>query len=289
MTIDHYYHMGLDSSLNLKKMFGDVKYVLLSGSAIRAEELIKKVRHALNIPKSDLKPIGKTERYSMFKCGPVITVSHGMGGPSISILLHEITKLLSAAGVNDPLYIRIGTCGGIGVNPGTVIISNVIVNGLLEPHYRLLILGKEVLRPTHLDEKIVNELYECRGSIPAVCGKTFASDDFYEGQGRIDGAICDYTLEDKMAFLKKLDENKVRNIEMESHGFVAFCNRLNIRCAVLCVVLVNRLLGDQIHKQLHDMSENALNLVIIFLQKQLGSSPKHDGAEGRKSCSRICF
>ena len=37
-----------------------------------------------------------------------------MGVPSITILLHEITKLLSYAGAKDAVLIRIGTSGGIG-------------------------------------------------------------------------------------------------------------------------------------------------------------------------------
>ena len=41
-------------------------------------------------------------------------------------------------------------------------------------------------------------------------------DDFYEGQGRLDGALCDYTEADKMEFLERAKEEGVRNIEMES-------------------------------------------------------------------------
>lgn len=38
-------------------------------------------------------------------------------------------------------------------------------------------------------------------------GLTLGADDFYEGQGRIDGAICDgYTEQDKMNFLKRAYE-----------------------------------------------------------------------------------
>lgn len=41
-------------------------------------------------------------------------------------------------------------------------------------------------------------------------------DDFYEGQGRLDGAICAYNLEEKMSFLQEAYSAGVRNIEMES-------------------------------------------------------------------------
>lgn len=39
---------------------------------------------------SALAPIGSTYRYSFYKTGPVLCISHGMGMPSFSILLHEV-------------------------------------------------------------------------------------------------------------------------------------------------------------------------------------------------------
>lgn len=39
---------------------------------------------------------------------------HGMGIPSISIMLHELIKLLHHAQCCDVTIIRIGTSGGIG-------------------------------------------------------------------------------------------------------------------------------------------------------------------------------
>ena len=47
-------------------------------------------------------------------------------------------------------------------------------------------------------------------------GKTMCCDDFYEGQARLDGAICHYNEDDKMKFLQKAHEAGVVNIEMES-------------------------------------------------------------------------
>lgn len=48
--------------------------------------------------------------------GPVLSISHGMGVPSIGILLHEIIKLMYHAKCKDPIFIRLGTCGGVGVS-----------------------------------------------------------------------------------------------------------------------------------------------------------------------------
>ena len=69
----------------------------------------------------------------MFKVGPVLSVSHGMGVPSLSILLHELIKMLSHAGAVDPVFFRIGTCGGIGLEGGTVVVTEEAVDGLLRP------------------------------------------------------------------------------------------------------------------------------------------------------------
>jgi len=51
----------------------------------------------------------------------------------------------------------------------------------------------------------------------------------YIGQGRLDGAFCEYTPADKMEFLRDAYSRGVRNIEMESVCFAAFCRRANVR------------------------------------------------------------
>ena len=72
-------------------------------------------------------------RYSMYKVGPVLCISHGMGTPSLSIVLHEVIKLLAHARARDPIFFRIGTCGGIGLPGGTVVVTEEAVDGLLRP------------------------------------------------------------------------------------------------------------------------------------------------------------
>lgn len=66
--------------------------------------------------------------------GPVLCLSHGMGIPSVSILLHEVIKLMYHAGCKDPIFFRLGTCGGIGIDGGNVIISESAVDGLMRPY-----------------------------------------------------------------------------------------------------------------------------------------------------------
>lgn len=55
-----------------------------------------------------------------------------MGIPSVGILLHEVIKLMYHARVRDPVFFRIGTCGGIGYEGGTVVISEEAVDGALK-------------------------------------------------------------------------------------------------------------------------------------------------------------
>lgn len=61
-----------------------------------------------------------------------------MGIPSVGILLHEVIKLMYHARVKDPVFFRIGTSGGIGLEGGTVIISEEAVDGMLNPYFELV-------------------------------------------------------------------------------------------------------------------------------------------------------
>ena len=61
-----------------------------------------------------------------------------MGIPSVGILLHEVIKLMFHARVRDPIFFRIGTCGGIGLEGGTVVISEEAVDGMLQPVLELV-------------------------------------------------------------------------------------------------------------------------------------------------------
>lgn len=72
------------------------------------------------------------------------------------------------------------------------------------------------------------------------------ADDFYEGQGRLDGAFCDYTEADKMEYLKKLQNAGVVNIEMEATIFAALTHHAGIKAADVCVTFLDRLNGDQV-------------------------------------------
>ena len=67
----------------------------------------------------DLELFSKIQSHIVLLCiaistGCAFSLQHGMGVPSITILLHELIKLLKYANAHNPVIIRIGTSGGIG-------------------------------------------------------------------------------------------------------------------------------------------------------------------------------
>lgn len=280
---DHLYHLALSTATHpLARMFGDVKFVCMGGTPSRMEQFAHLALQELGVQL----PTGTqlcdlthyAGRYSMYKVGPLLSVSHGMGAPSLSILLHEMFKLLHYAGCRNVILFRIGTSGGIGVPPGSVVVSTGAMNGLLREELDLPMLGRVVHRPAKFDVALAKEIAaEGQRAFPelnVVTGKTMCADDFYEGQGRLDGAFCDYTEEDKREFLEKLRSLGVVNIEMEATLFGAMCHHAGVKGAIVCVTLLDRLQGDQVSTPKTVMSEWQLrpqNLVLRFIKRRLAA------------------
>jgi uridine phosphorylase len=155
MEDDCLYHLGLNKENAVD--YSNVKYVCIGGTNDRMTKFAYQVAKTLDLPASDVKSVGLHKRYVIYLVGPVLVCSHGMGGPSISILLNEIAKLLKYAKA-DACWIRMGTCGGIDVVPGTVVISSQSLNGALEPYHETIVLGKRVQRPAVFDDELTGKL-----------------------------------------------------------------------------------------------------------------------------------
>ena len=69
----------------------------------------------------------------------LLVKQHGMGIPSVGILLHEMIKLMYHARAKDPVFFRLGTCGGIGLDGGNLVITEEAVDGLMRPFLELVI------------------------------------------------------------------------------------------------------------------------------------------------------
>ncbi|XP_054721806.1 uridine phosphorylase 2-like isoform X2 [Uloborus diversus] len=280
MKEDVLYHLGLTTfNDDLQNMFGDVKFVCVGGTPERMMEFAQYVNEILRQNCSSDKELGnvsKSSRYALFKAGPVLCVSHGIGSPSISVVLHEIMKLMHHAGAQDPIFLRIGTCGGLGIPPGSVVISSDSVDGMLRPYQELLVLGQKVQRPSTLDKELSKELLQVAKKhlkeCSVVVGRTMCADDFYEGQGRLDGAFCDYSQDDKLSYLKRLRDEGVVNIEMESLTFAAMCQNAGVKGAVICVTFLDRLKDDQVTASadiLKMWQKRVLHLAAMYIKEKL--------------------
>ncbi|XP_063394820.1 uridine phosphorylase 1 [Cydia fagiglandana] len=280
MDQDILYHLALGSgSHDLVEMFGDVKFVCMGGTPKRMEQfayhIMAEIGHKLPCG-TTLQDISQfSYRYSMFKVGPVLSISHGMGIPSVGILLHEVIKLMYHAKVRDPVFFRIGTCGGVGYEGGTVVISDEAVDGALKNALELTVLGNTVSRPAKLDRRLARELRalaDPEDPYDTVTGKTMCTYDFYEGQGRLDGAFCDFTEADKMEYLERVHKAGVVNIEMESLAFAALTHHAGIKAAVVCVTLLDRLKGDQVlapKEVLDEWQQRPTKLVCRYIKRYL--------------------
>ncbi|XP_066202066.1 uridine phosphorylase 2 isoform X1 [Saccopteryx leptura] len=279
MDEDVLYHLDLGTKThNLPAMFGDVKFVCVGGSPNRMKAFAQFMQKELRLEESeDIKDIcAGTDRYCMYKIGPVLSISHGMGIPSISIMLHELIKLLHHAQCCDVTIIRIGTSGGIGIVPGSVVITDTAVDSFFKPRFEQVILDNIVTRSTELDKELAEELFNCSKEIPnfpTLIGHTMCTYDFYEGQGRLDGALCSFSREKKVDYLKRAYKAGVRNIEMESTVFAAMCRLCGLKAAVVCVTLLDRLDYDQInlpHDILVEYQQRPQLLISKFIKQRLG-------------------
>ncbi|XP_016008315.1 uridine phosphorylase 2 isoform X2 [Rousettus aegyptiacus] len=245
MDEDILYHLDLGTKThNLPAMFGDVKFVCVGGSPNRMKAFALFMHKELGLEESGehIKDIcAGTDRYCMYKIGPVLSISHGMGIPSISIMLHELIKLLHHAQCCDVTIIRIGTSGGIGITPGSVVITDTAVDSFFKPRFELVILDNIITRSTELDKELAEELFNCSKEIPnfpTLIGHTMCTYDFYEGQGRLDGALCSFSREKKVDYLKRAYKAGIRNIEMESTVFAAMCRLCGLKDTDSCTIMM---------------------------------------------------
>lgn len=59
--------------------------------------------------------------------------------------------------------------------------------------------------------------------------------------------MCEISQEEKMEYLQRVKEAGVKNIEMECTAIASLCRLTGVKCAVVCVALLDRLKGDQVN------------------------------------------
>jgi len=171
--------------------------------------------------------------------------------------------------------IRLGTSGGVGVPGGTVVLAEQGMDACLQFGYEHIALGRKTRQPSIADKNLNNEILAANevASEPLgfelVKGVTIATEDYYDAQGRRDGALpVWYSEEEKISYLQKAHGLGVRNMEMEATVFLWFFQRLGMRATVACAALLNRLEGDQhahSREQIHEWSLRPQKVVLNYL------------------------
>jgi len=276
--VDNLYHFGLDTETNnLQTMFQDVEVVCMMGSSDRAGAFAAKLADIFPSDEGAGKSLAKTDRCSLYKVGKVLSLSHGMGNPSCLIFLHEVAKLMfhAKADLEKIKFVRMGTSGGIGVPSGTVCFANEACDAELQMGYEHVALGRKKRWPAKSDVTLNQEIMDANKDAAhkflLKSGVTMATDDYYEGQGRRDGALEPwYTEDEKMDFLKLAASKGVVNMEMEATCFLFFFNRLGARATIIAAALLDRLNGDQHndgHEAIKEYSARPQLVVIEWLKK----------------------
>lgn len=273
---DVYYHFGVDSSDPVLEKFRDLKAVVLAGSGERIKEFARTwsgIRGG-----SPVIALPKEERFVTRYCDRVLFASHGMGMPSASICVQELMRMayyLKGGDLEELdriFWARVGTSGGLGVEPGTVILTTESLQADGRP-YRLLAGEREHYFDGTFPGKTAAAIAEANrsGDIEIVTGKTVAANEFFIEQMRRDGAICLSGEAEKFAWLDWIYKKGVRNIEMEGAMLSGFLNHWGFsEFAMICCTIVDRTRGDQVTstpEQLGGYNRNAGKVLFNYLEK----------------------
>jgi uridine phosphorylase len=163
---------------------------------------------------------------------PLLMASHGIGGPSTSILIEELAML----GIRK--IIRMGTSGAIQdfIKPGDLVVTtaSVRLDGASK-HYA------PIEYPAVADLEITLGLIESakKEGFNVHSGITASSDTFYPGQERYDSCSA-YVLSSLQGSLSEWKKLRVLNFEMESATLLTQAQVLGLRSACITGIVANR-------------------------------------------------
>lgn len=272
------YHIGYsfpEDKTFARALLGQVRVVLLVGTPSRAKRIVQ----ALGGEDAG-KNLCRTDRYVLLIPQPgVLVASHGIGLGSVDCLLQDVHHLLLASGAKGWVLLRLGSSGGLGVPPGTLVVTRTALNGVLLGELVTHVLGRPRALPGRLDAALSLRLLDfARGFRPdlhIVLGDTLCAETFFDAQARLDGVDPLYSSEDRDAYLHSCIRAGVVNIEMESLPLASFAARVGVPAVVVCAVFVDRLQHEtptDTHEKLAEFEGDAVDVVVEFV-KQLIQSP----------------
>jgi uridine phosphorylase len=273
-TQDIYYHFGIDSHHDIISALADIKIVVMSGSCNRIIDFADSWSKRNNNKNHKL---DYDDRFTIRFCDHVLFVSHGMGMPSASIAVQEVSKMIYKAKnaniyeIEKVKWLRVGTSGGVGVVPGTIVLSTETLLSDLSKH-SVLVGSKRHYFDSEFPQQTIQDIMNANkheSNINIVSGKTVTANEFFIEQMRLDGAINLSNENDKQQWLEWIRENGVKNIEMEGAMMSGYLNHLGFTSfAMMCVTLLDRIHGDQLtstKEQLGIFTENAKTVLFNYL------------------------
>lgn len=163
---------------------------------------------------------------------PVVVCSTGIGGPSTSIAVEELSQL----GVRT--FLRIGTTGAIQthIEPGEMIVTNgsVRLDGA-STHFAPMEF------PAVADFECTQALVEAVKSeeVNYHVGITASSDTFYPGQERYD-TRTGHVIQRFRGSMEEWQALGVLNYEMESATLLTMCAAMGLKAGCVAAAIVNR-------------------------------------------------
>lgn len=273
---NYLYNFNMVITKQILNEFRGIKYVCMQGSSDRSLEFA--IRLAKSFLKIDVKyfvPVNllPTSKYKCYRVGDILSISHGMGNPSILSMLHDLSILMYFAGNYNCEYIRIGTSGGINIVPGTVVITKQAFMPNLVAGYKMSPLGRDIIYPTNMNLQLNARIIKAQPhdlGFKILEGNSIAADDFYLSQCRFDGAISpSYDEMNRKKYFEKIKELNILNFEMESTALASFCSRAEIPATMVAVTLVNRIEEDQIiltNDELEKFSLRSQEVILNYLK-----------------------
>jgi uridine phosphorylase len=273
---DNYHHLGVASDDPVLAELAGLRAVVMAGSGARMDTFAR--RWAAEQGDAPVIALPEEDRFVTRYTAGVLFVSHGMGMPSASIAVQELMRLTyfltrgDLEALDRIFWARVGTSGGVGLDPGTIVVTTEALMADLKPYRLLDGAGDYHWFDGHFPRDIADGILRANAGsgIPMTEGKTVATHEFFIEQFRLDGAIRLTSPERKAEWLAWLHEHGVRNIEMEGAMIAAYLNHWGFsRFAMVCTTLLNRLEGDQITstpEQLHAYAERAGDALFAYLR-----------------------
>ncbi len=277
LDVDYLYHIGIDTTMDLS-IFNDLEYIVFVTTDSDALLFASMFAKDNNIYQFKGYPIFKTERYHLYKVGPVLAISYGIGAPSLLICLNEVAKLVYHINKPNIKFLKIGRADGIGdIDIGALSLVDRALDSKLDPVFYSLECGVKYSYPTTLDNSLLNDIQQFGKLInyKLVTGSAIGSFSDYEEQACMDGFLpLVITAQDRDLFLTKAIEHNVKTLSTDVTAFASFCNELTISACALDVVIVKRTNTDvlplvlDLDKQYIAMS-NACSLVSKYIAHKL--------------------